>query len=227
MFLGTFGRMPTATGFYVYAHVDREGRVFYIGKGSGKRAWQRGRGPLWERYVAERSEGQYTVEILLDGLSEAAAEAAEEFLIAKNGSTLVNWINPGRQFDHQALELFHDLRDANRRLYLPGASDTRELEATNPEEAIRRYRLAISQMPAYARMVIEPTGLVAEFSPQGCYDEPYVIDRLTLCLAKLGRAAEAIADAESYFEMFPESQASSAAKRTIKRIEKLRNKNTA
>ena len=46
--------MPKCREFYVYAHRDNKGAIFYIGKGTGKRAWSQDRHPVWHRYVKER-----------------------------------------------------------------------------------------------------------------------------------------------------------------------------
>jgi hypothetical protein len=235
IFLGARGAEPTPLvgpdppitdpkAFYVYFHRDAAGAVFYIGKGQGRRAWTPGRGPLWARYVAERSAGKFTVEIFRDGMTDEDAEGLEQSLISEHGARLVNVQNFGRPMDFEALELFHRLRNANRALYWPGKSDTKSIERSDPEEAIRRYRLAILQMPEYARINLEPTGLVAELSGPHVADDPYVLDRLTLCLERLTRYDEIETAVESYFREFPESVESSAGQQVLKRLAKIRRK---
>jgi len=76
--------------FYVYVHRDRNGQVFYVGKGTGRRAWSKDRNALWHRYVETRSGGEYTVEILREGLPEREAEQFESELIMEHGEHLVN-----------------------------------------------------------------------------------------------------------------------------------------
>jgi hypothetical protein len=44
---------------YVYAHLDNEGKIFYIGKGNGRRAWSDDRHPLWRRFVKKHLSGEY------------------------------------------------------------------------------------------------------------------------------------------------------------------------
>lgn len=73
--------------FYVYSHralVPRKsGDVFYIGKGRAKRAWsKKGRSDYWRRIVAKYG---YSVDILVDGLSEQAAFDLEKAFIAVCG----------------------------------------------------------------------------------------------------------------------------------------------
>src|SRR6185437_6802269 len=125
---------PESREFYVYAHRDAEGAMFYIGKGTGRRAWSQERHPFWHRYVKERLNGTYSVEILQKGLTETEAEAREFELIAQFGRQLVNWQNSGRGFDYAALEKYHALRGEN----LLFVAATRPVEASDVSAAVDR-----------------------------------------------------------------------------------------
>lgn len=70
--------------FYVYAHrtnLPRSlGDVFYIGKGQRRRAWTKwGHNQRWENTAKKYG---YSVEILIDGLSESEAFVFEKFFIS-------------------------------------------------------------------------------------------------------------------------------------------------
>lgn len=69
-------------GFYVYVHKkNSDGSVFYVGKGSGKRAWDWSkRTDLWKNL---RRKHGITVEILKEGMSEPCSLTLERILIAK------------------------------------------------------------------------------------------------------------------------------------------------
>ncbi|MGY6251761.1 NUMOD3 domain-containing DNA-binding protein [Bosea thiooxidans] len=72
--------------FYVYQHRRNDtGEVFYIGKGSGNRAWDE----HWSRYQNRIWKGcakhGYTVEIVCDGLDEKHALDLEVMLIQAHG----------------------------------------------------------------------------------------------------------------------------------------------
>lgn len=56
-------------GFYVYLHRKlSDNSVFYVGKGTGRRAWvKKGRSKYWQRV---KDKHGYTVEILFDNLTE-------------------------------------------------------------------------------------------------------------------------------------------------------------
>ena len=136
------GHVVTRDEFYVYVHADKSGNIFYVGKGTGRRAWSTDRYDTWHRYVKERLSGRYTVRIFKDHLTEGEAEELESELISQYGAQLVNWINPGRVFDYKALDRLHRLQDANRQFIV----DTKVIEETYPETAIERYRKSISAM---------------------------------------------------------------------------------
>jgi hypothetical protein len=56
--------------FYVYSHFDKNGNCFYIGKGTGRRAWSKDRHSVWVYYIEKCLLNEYTVKIIKDGLSE-------------------------------------------------------------------------------------------------------------------------------------------------------------
>ncbi|WP_431025247.1 hypothetical protein [Halomonas sp. H5] len=205
--------------YYVYFHRDDTGNIFYVGKGTERRAWSTSRHPVWHKYVNERLGGQYNVEIYRDGLSEVEAETIESELIAEYGERLVNWINPGRQFDYQALEEYHQLRDANRSF----VEETKTLEATDPAAAIERYRAALIKMRDYESMTLEH-GLVADLGVGPDWGDPNILNRLTICLQKLGRYSEMIEEADKYFSEFPSARGMTVGKQIVKRVDKVRSK---
>ena len=64
--------------YYIYAHYNSEGKLFYIGKGSGNRAYVKyGRNKCWY----EQAKHGFTVEILFNGLSNMKALILEEVVI--------------------------------------------------------------------------------------------------------------------------------------------------
>jgi len=187
---------------YVYMHLGPDRTPFYIGKGSGSRAWSTDRDALWNHYVRTRCDNAYQVVIVAEDLNEEDALELEDDLIAKHGRTLTNWINPGRQFDYAALDRYHALRDATTSF----VSVTRPLEVTDPETAIQRYRQAIKRVHEYTAMTLE-TGLVADLRKE--VGEPVsgdilALDRLTLVLRKLGRFGEIVGDVDDYFAHYPD-----------------------
>jgi hypothetical protein len=205
--------------FYVYFHRDGCGRVFYVGKGTGQRAWSMDRHPAWTKYVTERLNGVYQVEIYRGGLTESEAEDLESSLIARHGKQLINWINPGREFDYQGLERYHKLRNENRQFVV----ETHALERVDPATAVSRYRQALSAMREYEAITLE-RGLVAEMGVGPNWGDPNILDRLTLCLIGLGQIEAAIEEAGKYFADFPTAANLAVGKRIRARVEKLRRK---
>ena len=81
--------------YYVYAHAAPDGQVFYVGKGTGDRAWSGVRHDVWKRYVDKCLGGKDSVHILRENQTEDEALAVESNLLNQYGEYLVNWTNPG------------------------------------------------------------------------------------------------------------------------------------
>lgn len=89
-------------GYYVYVHKDREtGKVFYVGKGQGKRAWSKSkRHAKWQEVVTALDDA-WEVEIVKDKLSELEAYDLEAQLVEQHGGAaaegggLTNWFPGG------------------------------------------------------------------------------------------------------------------------------------
>ena len=82
--------------FYTYAHFRPDGRVFYIGKGSGNRYLSVSRSRYWQNVV--KKEGSFTAEILARWKTEQEAFEHEKFLIKcfrDLGFTLCNLTDGG------------------------------------------------------------------------------------------------------------------------------------
>ena len=73
-----------AAGHYVYLHRTADtGRVFYVGKGFGTRAWKKStRGEWWKSIEAKHGR---VIEIYMDGLQEWYAFELEALLVAYYG----------------------------------------------------------------------------------------------------------------------------------------------
>ena len=80
---------------YIYLHRRNDtGEVFYVGKGTGKRAWKKqDRNEHWHRVV---NKAGYTVEIIAKGLTDAEAYWVEPLLIeAYGGPTKLTNVHDG------------------------------------------------------------------------------------------------------------------------------------
>lgn len=94
---------------YTYMHATKDGRVFYVGKGSGRRAWAKGKRPAeWRRVVAEGG----LVVTTCPWPTEEDAYSHERLLIAclrDVGAPLINEADggpgaPGRRLQADSIE---------------------------------------------------------------------------------------------------------------------------
>lgn len=73
--------------YYVYTHCHPNGKVFYVGKGTGRRAWAKRKGKAWQN--------PYGIEILFNDLTEREALDLECMLIESYG--IENLVNKKRE----------------------------------------------------------------------------------------------------------------------------------
>jgi hypothetical protein len=214
----------TEKKFYVYVHKDPLGKVFYVGKGTEKRAWNKeGRHELWKKYIS-RFNGEYTVEIVKDNITEDDAHYLEDDLMVKYGGQLINWVNMGLDMDYKVYDEYWDLRKENEELL----KEAKKQERTDIEKAISLYREAIIRMIKYEKMNTNQakkyTGTAREVYLEvsaewealkaGNLD---ILDRLTICLKKLNRPQEIVLEVNKYLKEFPGAKERATAQKILKR----------
>lgn len=208
--------------YYVYAHVCPQGKIFYIGKGRERRAWSRDRHPYWHRYVTNHLKGSYTILILKDGLSAEDSEYLESSWISQCGNELVNWVNAARPFDGEAYKRHKTLRDAHDALLV----EAKELEKKDPGLAAEKYIQALNDYRVYSAIHYDGgVGLVAqmqeeELAENGEFGPVGTLDRLTMCLVKIGKLEEAQQRSAEFFATYRASIGSPKKTDIEKRIAK-------
>jgi hypothetical protein len=216
--------IPNPKNAYVYGHYSSDGKLFYVGKGTGGRAWDLDRHPVWKFYLNKYLNGIYKVRIIQENLSDEEAELLEENIIDRYGDKLVNWVNFGRKTDFAALNNYHILRNTNKARIV----SAKKIEKDNPNEAIRIYREVIDATMDYQSLDTE-SGLLGKLLKEMAVENGYkgefeAINRLTMCLCKINRPDEAFNDAQNYFNRFRADIQLSRSKDVIKRVEKQTNK---
>jgi tetratricopeptide (TPR) repeat protein len=160
------------------------------------------------------------VRILRDNLSEEEVEEIEAECIAQCSDTVVNWVNMGRETDFETLDRRNALRDMNIALI----QQARNIEKYDLEKAASMYIRAIEAIQNYAFITYEK-GLVGQLLEEetvefGVHGEADALDRLTICLIKLGRPLEASEHTTKYFAQYRRDLEYAVANRIEKRISK-------
>ena len=202
--------------YYVYVHAGRDDRVFYVGKGTGDRAWSRVRHDVWKRYVDKYLGGEYSVHILRDNLTEEEALTVESDLLNQYGEHLVNWINPGRKLDSEAFNEFSAKRMESQRL----TRHAQEVAKEDPAAAIPICHQALDLVHEYSQLTIE-TGLVEQVREKNrngdpTVGDPHVIYRLAQCLKRAGDLEGLVREVDAYFARYPDAASHTPGQSALK-----------
>ena len=133
---------------------------------------------------------------------------------------MVNWINMSKTTDLEPSARYPELRDAN----LVTFAEAKGKEKTNPEGAVLLYQQALEKLAEYAP--IQPDlGLVGKLIDEyiaeyGLRGDLQILDRLTLCLVRLGRGTEAKAATTAYFAAYRWDAQLSGAQKIEQRVAK-------
>ena len=175
--------------FYVYVHRGPDGNVFYVGKGTGNRAWSKDRPTEHRRYVERVCGEKYDVEIVRKDISEEDALTLEDILMQRHGDTIVNRQNMHAPLATDRLTAYCDAQKAENAA-MDSALTARDVGKIGEavagfEEAYRQALLTrgYSDYDQGARRLVN----VAFPAPTA------VANEYTLMLGKAGRHAALIA----------------------------------
>jgi hypothetical protein len=194
--------------------------VFYIGKGTGNRAWSKDRPPEHDQYVERFCGGKYDVEIIRDGVSEDDALILEDLLMQQHGDTIIN-----RQNMHAPL--------ATDRLMAYYAAQRAEGEAISRARAARdagKIDDATAEFEAAYRQALRTRDYSDyEQGARGLVEVPFpaptaIAHEYTVMLAKAGRHAELIAFVDRFERDWGPNFTVQAQQAVLKRRERSRRK---
>jgi hypothetical protein len=223
MGLGGLRDQPCKPGrFYVYVHKDAEGTVFYVGKGTGDRAYSRDRPPEWEEYVSKKSGGKFSVEIVRDQISEDDALQVEDAVMAEYATTIINRVNMHAPYNAAKMMAYSEAI----RSYDKGLQRAADLaKAGKVDQAVPEFEAAYARYFDVIKNHDYDLGARQGLASTGFNFHPHALaDRYTKALAKARRYEELVAFAERYFRDYgePSNRTEEALK---KRMDKARGKN--
>ena len=206
--------------FYVYTHKDKDGTVFYVGKGTGDRAYSRDRSPEWIEYLDKRSGGKFTVEIVRDGISEEDALEIEDAVTKMHGVTIINRMNPHAPCDTTKFRAYCEAQKCFSETLKRAINFQKAKEFDN---AIPEFEAAYAHHLDMVRNADYDLGARSSLMSAAFAYHPTssLADGYSLVLAKAGRNLELIAFAKSYFRDYapPYNKAEDTLR---KRMEKAR-----
>jgi hypothetical protein len=183
--------------YYVYVHQDVGGRIFYVGMGTGDRAWSVDRDVIWNHYVRTRLNGRYEVRVIVDGLSEEEALEREVQLMAELANQVVNRQNMGRPVDIPTLNRMSVISQERDDVYAQGIS------ARDPVLKLQLFQRALELHRSVSKLCPE-TGifgeLLRELPPLGHIE---LLDSLVRAHIDLGDARGAATALDDYVAFFP------------------------
>lgn len=206
--------------FYVYTHKDKDGTVFYVGKGTGNRAHSRERSPEWLEYLDKRSGGKFSVEIVRDGISEEDALEIEDVVMKMHGGTIINRQNAHAPYDSTKMLAYCKAQKCFSEALRRAADFQKAKEfdkAISEFEAAYAHHLDVVRNADYdlgARNGLKSTTFA--YHPTSALADGY-----SMVLTKAGRNHELVAFAERYFRDYaaPYNKAEDTLR---KRMEKAR-----
>lgn len=185
--------------YYVYVHETLSGEVFYVGKGSGDRAWSKVRDLNWNLYVDKHLNNQYNVRIVLDNLSENQAFAKEEEFIERYGDQLINRQNTSRSLNIEALNTRNQI-DAERKK----AQLNAEL-ANDPDEKSDLFIEALIHHKKSANTIFE-NGLFGKLLAERPLGDISLLDKTVRSLIAANRKKQAQVIFDQYFLDYPQDK---------------------
>ena len=206
--------------FFVYMHKDKDGTVFYVGKGTGDRAHSRERSPEWLEYLDKRSDGKFSVEIVRDRISEEDALEIEDAVMKMHSGTIINRVNPHAPYDSTKFLAYCEAQRGFGETLKRATNfqKAKEFDKAIPEfEAAYAHHLEMVRNAGYdlgARSGLQSTAFA--YHPTSALADGY-----SMVLVKAGRNRELAAFAERYFRDYA-APYNKAEDNLRKRMEKAR-----
>jgi hypothetical protein len=174
--------------------------------------------PIAKTYHASlaRHTPPVTCPARLTGAGRAAVGVVLDFEPVREALGLARVSVDHGDIDYEASAEYHRRNQANRQF----VKETRSFEKSNPDEAVARYRRAVAVL-SECRSFSREKGLEAHgYSLNQTDATP--IERLVLCLVKMGKVEDAMKELDHFIESFPHAGDMTLVKASRDRINRAR-----
>lgn len=212
--------LDTTQDYAVVAYCRMDGTPFLVWRWHAEQVDETPSNSVFEYYVRKRLNGEYRKEVLGQGLCRDAADTLMSAFMSKHAITLLNRANFHRSLLYPNFDTYHEAK----RQFWTEMELGRATEKSSPDGAVGAYEAAIRHSDTCAGIQTEE-GLFGEvtrdmFARHHAAMALKAMDRISLTLCRAGRAPEAQARAQAFFDAHPEAIDTEDAQAIFRRIEK-------
>ena len=200
----------------VYLHKKINGEIYFVGIDFPDLRFSKNPPFYWKEYTENELQGKYEVELLVENVSKEVASEIKERVLELYADDLINTVNFNRKFDLEKFEVY----SSALKTY-----ETLKALAIFNEKNGDTQSAAGGYMNAYAAYIKAMNSRNYDAGEQylKAHSPPppsQLVDRLSLCLLKLGRNRELVDFGARYLSYFTRKTRTTGELAFLKRVAK-------